>query len=379
MNLEERLRERIQREGPISFYEWMKAALYDEHEGYYCRRDIERRGRLGDYRTAPERTPLFAATFARYFAGLFYELGSPEAWTVLEVGAGFGEFAADVLRSLQKVYPPVFAATRYLVDEFSDDGRERAAVNLGGFENKFEFCRYSEIEGTLPVGLIFSNELIDAFPVHRITSRGGELRSLCVALNNEDQFVWTEADLDPLIADYCQRTQIQLDEGQITEISPDAESFVMRAAGLLDRGFVITVDYGDERDALLNNPYRRQGTLRAAWHHQICQDVLQRPGCRDLTTTIDWTQMREAGDKAGLRAIRHERLDQFFIREGLLDVLQELTETAGEAESTDLRAGAREMIMPDGMAASFQVLVQEKSGCDQQAHSTRPAVADPAS
>ena len=103
----------------------MKAALYEEREGNYCRRDIVRRGRLGDYRTAPERTPLFAITLARYFTKLFCELGSPASWTIIEVGAGFGEFAADVLRTLKSRYPAVFAATHYLIDEYTDDGRER--------------------------------------------------------------------------------------------------------------------------------------------------------------------------------------------------------------------------------------------------------------
>ena len=80
-SLEERLRARIKREGPISFYDWMKAALYDEHEGYYCRADKLQQGRQGDYRTAPETSPLFAATFANYFSKLFAELGPPTAWT----------------------------------------------------------------------------------------------------------------------------------------------------------------------------------------------------------------------------------------------------------------------------------------------------------
>jgi SAM-dependent MidA family methyltransferase len=360
LNLEERLRERVRLEGPISFYEWMKAALYDEREGYYCRRDIVRRGRLGDYRTVPERTPLFAATFARYFANLFKELGSPQTWTLIEVGAGYGEFAADVLRNLQLYHPKVFGATHYVVDEFSDEGRERAAVNLAGFETSFEFCSLSQIDRTFPIGLIFSNELIDAFPVHRIINRDAKLRSLYVGLNEHEDFVWRESEVDPLIADYCRRAQIELHENQIAEINPEADRFIERAARLLERGFVITVDYGDEREALLTDPYRRQGTLRAAWHHQISSDILQQPGRRDLTTTIDWTQIRHAGDRAGLRVLRHERLDQFLISEGLLDVLAELTEAANQAETVNLRAGSRELILPTGMAASFQVMVQEK-------------------
>src|SRR5438105_4159369 len=95
--LAERLRARIRREGPISFCDWMRAALYDPIDGYYCQTDRIRQGRAGDYRTAPESSPLFAATFARYFTRLFSELGSPSSWTVFEAGAGSGEFAHGFL------------------------------------------------------------------------------------------------------------------------------------------------------------------------------------------------------------------------------------------------------------------------------------------
>jgi SAM-dependent MidA family methyltransferase len=360
VSLEERLRERIRRDGPISFYEWMKAALYDEREGYYCRRDIVRRGRLGDYRTAPERTPLFAAAFARYFAKLFTELGSPGAWTILEVGGGFGEFAADVLRNLQSKHPQIFVATRYLVDEFSEDGRERATVNLAGFEDRYEFCRVDKLETTFPVGVVFSNELIDAFPVHRVIGRSGELRALCVDLDEHGRFTWREGQLDPWVVEFSQGNSMHLAEGQIAEINPDAERYIARVAQLINRGFVITVDYGDERSAILTDPFRHHGTLRAAYHHQIRSDVLLQPGLRDLTTTIDWTQLREAGERVGLHSIRHERLDQFLMSEGMLDELDKLTSGVELAEAAALRAGAREMIMPTGMAAQFQVLVQSK-------------------
>lgn len=339
----------------------MKAALYDEHEGYYCRRDIVRRGRLGDYRTAPERTPLFAATFARYFAKLFRELGSPSSWAIVEVGAGFGEFAAEVLRTFQQHHPSIYTATHYFVDEYTEDGRERAAAHLAGFESVYEFCRIDEIKTTFPVGIVFSNELIDAFPVHRVKLSHGVLRELFVDVDERDQFVWTEGELNDAIAAYCDRTNLQLQEGQITEINLDADRFIARAAQLLESGFIITVDYGDERDGLVRNPYRLQGTLRAAYHHEVSSDVLQGVGRRDLTTTIDWTQLREAGDREGLTVVDYQQLDRFLMNEGLLDELELMTRDADEAEKANINSGAREMIMPDGMAASFQVLIQRQT------------------
>src|SRR6267143_5606638 len=131
-SLAARLRARIEREGPITFRDWMQAALYDEREGYYCRPGPPRQGRAGDYRTGPESSPLFAATFAWYFsklfAELFFEMGSPAAWTIFEAGAGGGEFAHGLLKSLQAHYPEVFSATSYVIDEVSPAPRRRAAA-----------------------------------------------------------------------------------------------------------------------------------------------------------------------------------------------------------------------------------------------------------
>ena len=131
--LGERIRERIRREGPITFCDWMRMALYDEDEGYYCRSDRQKWGRAGDYRTSPERSSLFAATFARYFARLYEQLGRPREWTIVEVGAGDGRFAGGVLETLQDSFPSVFSATRYVVDEAGSHSRSLAQERLEPF------------------------------------------------------------------------------------------------------------------------------------------------------------------------------------------------------------------------------------------------------
>jgi SAM-dependent MidA family methyltransferase len=359
-SLAERLRARVERDGPISFRDWMQSALYDEREGYYCRPDWVRWGRFGDYRTAPESSPLFGATFARYFAKLFAELSSPPAWTIFEAGAGGGEFARGVLTALQSGYPQAFAATSYVIDEVSTDARAQSAECLSEFGDRLTFRSLAEVAAPAGAGIVFSNELIDAFPVHLVTMRGGKLRELCVGLV-DNNFAWVDCDLDQRVADYCQRAELSLAEAQIAEINLGAEDFILRAATLLERGFVITIDYGAERNELLSAPHRREGTLRAFHQHQIVDNLLARPGQQDLTSTIDWTQMREAGERAGLRTVRHEQLDRFLLQEGLLETLEALAGVmTNETEVLRLRTSARELIMPHGMAASFQILVQEK-------------------
>ncbi len=359
-SLAERLRGRIERDGPISFRDWMQAALYDEREGYYCRLDRIPQGRAGDYRTAPESSPLFAATFARYFARLFLDLGSPPAWTIFEAGAGGGEFAHGILNTFRVHYPEVFAATSYVIDEVSLATRRRAGAHLSEFAERLTFQRFDEISHPASVGVVFSNELIDALPVHRVIMRKGKIRELCVGLDQDD-FVWIERDPQESVAEYCGRIELRLSEGQIAEVNLEAERFISRAAGLFAHGYLVTVDYGAERSELLDSPDRFNGTLRAFHRHQLITNVLARPGEQDLTTTVDWTQIKEVGRRAGLRAVRFERLDQFLLSEGLPGLLSEmLSQAQDQVEALRLSTSAREMIMPHGLAASFQILVQEK-------------------
>src|SRR6185369_131065 len=134
----------------------MRAALYDPRGGYYQRADRKRWGREGDYRTSPERSELFAATFARYFVELGVEF---DELTIVECGAGDGSFAAGVLRTLRDQFPARFASVRYVVYELSDDARRRAQDRLSEFGERVEFCS-SWDRVSVNAGIYFSNELL---------------------------------------------------------------------------------------------------------------------------------------------------------------------------------------------------------------------------
>ena len=361
-SLADRMRERIQRHGPMTFRDWMDAALYDVEDGYYLRSGVIRQGRAGDYRTAPETSPLFAATFANYFAKSYFDLGAPSRWTIVEAGAGNGEFAHRVLTSLQSNFPNVFAATRYWIDEVSPDARRQASDKLAAFNDRVEFRSLTGMVEPIELGIIFSNELIDALAVHRVVGRKQELRELGVGLNQAGDFVWVEIDLTAEVSEYCERIQLRLAEDQIYEVNLEAESFVSRAAALLGEGLLITVDYGALRRELLDSPERFEGTLRAFRRHQFVSDSLANPGEQDLTTTVDWTQIQEAGRRCELESLRLERLDRFLLSEGVTEVLLDLsTSQTDPVEQLRLQTSAREMILPNGLAASFQVLIQRKN------------------
>ncbi|HKS30397.1 MAG TPA: SAM-dependent methyltransferase [Pyrinomonadaceae bacterium] len=360
--LSTRLREHIKTCGPISFHDWMRAALYDERDGYYRRGGVKRWGREGDYRTSPERSPLFAATFARFFHTLYEELGSPARWTIWEAGAGAGHFAEGVLETFHRSYPHLLSATRYIIDETSADARCFIQDRLARFIPHTEYESLSDNSDTLETGIVFANELLDAFPVHRVTVEGGRLRELFVATDEAGRFIWTTSEPStPRIEEYLRQLNVELAEGQLAEVNLQAVEWLKRAAGLFKRGYLILVDYGAEAEELYNVSLRPRGSLRAFGRHRLIEVLLDEPGAHDLTTTIDWTTARRICREAGLEIVSFERQDRFLLRAGLLEELERMTTSVGiDAASLSLRATAREMILPGGMSESFQVLVARR-------------------
>lgn len=357
VSLAERLKESIRRAGAITFHDWMKAALYDPQRGYYQRADRKRWGRAGDYRTSPERSELFAATFARYFVTLV-----SDELTIVECGAGDGSFASGVLRALRDQFPLRFAETRYVVYELSDDARRRAQERLSEFGDRVQFCSdFDQVSARS--GIYISNELLDAFPVHRVVMDQGGLSEFYVGVDSGGNFVWSTGPLStPRLAEFISTYSINLAKGQIIEINLAIDDWFQAVAAKLDRGFVVTVDYGAEAGALYDATLRPDGTLRGFSGHGFVDDLLAVPGEYDLTTSVNWTQVKTVGEKLGLKVIDFASQDKFLLNAGLLEQLQyRLDHAESEAEKVSLTTGAREMILPGGMASSFQVLVQERS------------------
>ncbi len=359
-----RLRERIKNEGPIPFYEWMKAALYDPQDGYYCRTHQKKWGREGDYRTSPERSSLFAATFARYFAGLYEELGRPAKWTLVEVGAGDGHFASGVLQTFQEFFPDVFAATSYVVDEVSSHSQSLARQRLEAFADRVVFKEPNDIQ--IDPGVVFSNELLDAFPVHRVTVDNHQLREFYVDVGASGNFEWLLNSPTPealvRFRKYFEDCGVELSEGQVAEISLDIEAWLGKVADKMLAGYLVTVDYGAAAGDLYSSMGRRWGTLRGFRRHEFVDDLLARPGKEDLTTTVNWSFVKSVGSRLGFEVIEFDQQDRFLMAAGLLDQLEVASrQCKSEAERLALSVAAREMILPVGMAPYFQVLVQKKT------------------
>ena len=359
-SLTERLTHRIHSAGPITFAEFMRSALYDPDGGYYCRSDIERWGREGDYRTSPERSELFAATFARYFARLYEELGSPAQWTILEAGAGSGHFARGVLQTLASYFPEAFAATRYVIDEVSASAQTVCRERTKPFADRIEFARVENVK--LEPGVIFSNELLDAFPVHRVTRHGSELKEFFVDVDVNGNFAWvTQSPSTTRLQAHLDLCETELREGQIVEICLELENWIETIAASLKEGFVVSVDYGATAAELFSSDNRRSGTLRGFRKHSFVEDVLASPGSHDLTATVNWTAVEKLGGLHQLEVVDFQPQDKFLIDAGLLNQLEiESRNANGDADRLRLSTAAREMILPDGMAARFQVMTQRK-------------------
>ena len=319
----------------------MNAALYDPAQGYYNRSDLKRWGREGDYRTSPERSRLFAATFARYFAKLYDELQTPSEWTIVEAGGGRGDFAVGVLRTLQEQFPLVFSATRFVSVDTNEELEKLPAINPGVF---------------------FSNELLDAFPVHRLVQNEARLAELYVDVDTDGLFVWKPGPLSTArLEEFCREYLIELEDNQIVEVNLEIDSWLARVAEKLVAGYLVTVDYGTESCDLYDASLRPEGTLRGFSRHSFVDDVLAQPGDYDITASVNWTQVQAVGARLGFTTVAFAPQDKFLLDAGLVNELErEFSKVATSADKLSLSAGAREMILPGGMASSFQVLVQKR-------------------
>jgi SAM-dependent MidA family methyltransferase len=163
------------------------------------------------------------------------------------------------------------------------------------------------------------------------------------------------------LAEFCQNYSLELAVGQTIEINLEIDDWFARVASGLANGFVITVDYGAESVELYDPTLRPNGTLRGFRRHEFVDDILAQPGECDITASVNWTQVKTVGELVGLNVVDFASQDKFLLNAGLLVELEyQLSLAKTESEKAALTIGAREMIMPGGMASSFQVLVQRR-------------------
>ena len=354
--LTELLRDRIACDGPMPFRDFMDAALYHPQHGYYAS-GCARIGRGGDFFTSVSVGPLFGTLLARQFAEMWTRLGEPAEFAIVEQGAHGGVLARDVLTALRESAPACFAATRYRIIEPSEN--LRAAQNETLAEFTAAQVRWFSTLDALPAftGVHFSNELLDAFPVHAVAWDGQAWRESHVAVE-AGRFIFTERDITsaPLRAALAQLPPVPA--GYRTEINLAAPDWISALAARLTRGFALVIDYGFSR-AEYYRPERTTGTLTGYAQHRRVEDILATPGETDLTAHVDFTALAERAHDAGLRVAGFTDQHHFIVALGALHFPASIPDTA--ASQRELRA-FKTLMHPQMMGRSFQVLALEKSG-----------------
>ncbi len=347
---EEAIREHIRENGRITFAEFMDAALYGRG-GYYT--EGERIGGRGaDYYTSPAAHPLFGALLALQLEQMWHLLGRPDVFPVVEPGAGGGRLAHDILSFVSQLDPELAAAIEYTAVDRSPRPEDATSSRIN-WRNDMEPLR-----GRL-TGCVVSNELFDAFPVHRLKTVNGALLEGYVTLYEGHLIEVFDEPSTPRLAAHLEAESVELQEGWSAEVSLAAADWMETMASRLTRGYVITVDYGDLAEDLFTER-RRRGTLMSYYGHTSLEQPLERVGRQDLTAHVDFTSLIEAGKRGGLQPVvlmtqaellRNLGADLFI---AALDALR-LPQSQHESTAMAMRA----LLQPEGLGG-FRVLVQAK-------------------
>jgi SAM-dependent MidA family methyltransferase len=340
------LRDRIRREGPISFASFMEEALYHPEHGYYSSGRCAI-GRRGDYFTSASVGPLFGKLMAGQFVEIWEKLERPDDFVIVEQGAHHGEFATDVLEALRETRPDFFAALRYRIVEPFPILRKRQEAVLRGFAQKTEWS--ASIEEMAPFcGVHFSNELLDALPVHLLVADHGEWRERLVE-RTSDGFAFTEKPVtNPRLRARLAKISPMPDERYETEINLAALDWMTDLAPKLRRGISLIADYGLTRFSFYA-PGRTSGTLQSYAEHRVLRSPLEEVGTSDLTTHVEWTSLAERAEETGLTITGFT--DQHHFLTGLL-----AADPALAAASAEQSRALQTLLHPEFMGTKFQFL-----------------------
>jgi len=352
----------IEEKGPIPFSQFMDWCLYHPRFGYYAS-ERTRVGKDGDYYTSSCVHPLFGHLIAKQLLQMAEILGG-ETFDVIEMGGGRGFLCQDILDWSKRNAPSFYERLRYHLVERTPhvlkEQRERLATWKE--EGKVFWLPLEAFEARRArwEGCFLSNELIDAFPVHRIVLDHGKIRESHITQQKGELVEQWGKPSDPRIEDYLQSLGVMLREGQKAEVNLKALDWMEKIAGCLKKGFVLTIDYGYPVEELYA-PHRMEGTLLCYHHHQTSDDLLERLGEQDITSHVNFTSLIRKGEEVGLRFTGLVPQYQFLLGLGLLQEMESLGRKLSEVDGLNLRLTLKHLIEPEaGMGEVFKVLIQHK-------------------
>lgn len=335
----------------------MEACLYHPEHGYYAKADQQA---WRDYVTSVDVAPVFGRLLARQFHQMWVLLGRPEQFWLLEAGASTGELAKQVLDCASESLGEFYGALRYVAVERSAARRAAQANTLSAHIARRRFEPLAQMPDDIACGCIFSNELFDAFPVHRVVRENGELKEIYVAYDGNRFCEEVGPISSAAIATYFAEQGIEMSEDQLAEVCLAACDWIEEAGKQLHRGFVLTIDYGYEARDLYNERHMR-GTLLAYGRHRASEDFYVSPGAQDLTSHVNFTALDVWGRRGGLVRSGFTSQTNFLLALARHTDFSDLhARGSSEHEQIAARLRFKTLIHPEGMGETFKVLAQHK-------------------
>jgi SAM-dependent MidA family methyltransferase len=362
----------IIRNGPIPFVRFMELALYHPQFGYYMRQpdgaDHERIGWSGDFYTSSDVHPILGRAIAAQARQMDELVGCPTPFTIVEAGAGKGLLARDCLAAIHAEQDGFASRVRYVLIERSPAMRELQRQNLAPWLGAPGFITWVEdLDGLAPqsvTGLFFSNELIDAFPVHRVQIVAGRTEEFYVDYRDGHFVNCFKPVSTAALAQYLDQLNPTWPEGYRTEVNLLATGWMEQVARRMDRGFVLTIDYGHTAQDLYG-PERKDGTLLCYFQQRANDDPFMRVGEQDMTAHVDFSSLAAVGETQGLHVTGFTNQMSFLMGLGVEEMVGKL-----EPESPAFLA-AIQLLKPNGMGSTFKVLVQHKGVSRPELHGLR--------
>ena len=334
--------------GWISFARFMEMLLYAPGLGYYAA-GARKFGAAGDFVTAPEISPLFG----RALAGQVAQVMALSAPAILEVGAGSGRLAADLLLELERRGQ---LPESYCILDLSADLSERQQATLAAAApHLLARVRWLDRLPETFAGVVVANELLDAMPAHVVAWRADGIFERGVVVDTAGGFTWNERPASGALLAAAEEiaAQCQLPPGYESEISLAARAWAGEWGYRLSRGALLLIDYGFPRREFYHQQ-RGRGTLMCHYRHHAHPDPFYLPGLQDVTVHVDFTAIIAAADAAGLDLLGYTSQGQFLLNCGILDQLASWQ--AGTPDYVRASGAVNQLVMPHEMGELFKVI-----------------------
>lgn len=359
--LREHLKEICKERGPIPFALYMEICLYHPELGYYIASQPPM-GKRGDYITYPQVHPAFGRCMARQIIEIWEQMGSPKSFELVEVGPGKGQMMRDMLELISRKAPHLMENLEITLVEISPKLQSIQRETLAPFpnvswEDPGDFFTRRKVRGC-----IVSNELVDSLPVHLVEMRRGELMEVLVVVGDREIKEVLGELTDPKIREYLDRWGTCLQDGQRVEVGLKALEWMQSVGASLERGAVITVDFGF-RGAEPFHPLRNRGSLMAYKGHKASSDPYELPGGQDICSHVNFSALISAGEEVGLLPTGIITQDKFLLNLGLLEEMVEQEKRRSldsPAEFWQEKLALRSLMVPQHPQGGFQVLIQHK-------------------